>query len=114
VVHIHVVGCDAGLARVGELGPHDVSGGQAQVGAGIDNGGAFAAQLQRDAGQVAGCCSHDLFANGRAAGEEHMVKRQLLQLDGQMRVALQNGHFVFGKNFMHDFGNQGRQVRREL
>jgi len=114
VVHVHVVGCDAGLARVGELGPHDVSGGQAQVGAGINDGGAFAPQLQCDAGQMVGCCSHDLFANGRAAGEEHMVERQLLQLDGQLCVALQHGHFVFGKDFAHDFGNQCRQVRREL
>ena len=48
----HVVGGDAGLAGVDELAPDDAAGGDVEVGVGGDDGGALAAELERDRREV--------------------------------------------------------------
>ena len=107
LVHIDVVRGNAGLPGIGELGPHDVAGCQLQIGAGVDNRRALAAELQRDAGQVLCRCRHDELADRRAACEEDVIKRQLLQSLRHVGFALEDGDLVFCEDFPDHLGDQG-------
>jgi hypothetical protein len=76
---IDVIGCDAGLAIVGELSPDDLARCVVDIGCRIDDRWRFAAQLERHRGQVLRGGFHHNFADLRAASEEDMVERQVQQ-----------------------------------
>ena len=73
----YIVWRDTGLPRVGKLAKHHAGGGQFQIGAGVNNRRALAAQLQGHAAQMLGRSAHHILAYGGAAGKENMVKRQV-------------------------------------
>src|SRR3546814_4637843 len=72
---IDVVGCDAGLAIVGELPPDNLARCIVDIGCRIDDRWGFAAEFECHRGQVlCGCRHHDL-ADLWATGEENVDRK---------------------------------------
>ena len=74
LLYQQVIGCHAGLPRIDALAPGDAFGRLNQIGALIYDAGAFAAEFQRNRGEVFGGGFHHDFAYGHAAGEENIVE----------------------------------------
>jgi hypothetical protein len=93
-MHERVIRSDAGLPGIEVLAPRDALGGLVDVGAAINDGGALAAELQRDRYQLLGSHRHDRSAHALTAGEEHMVESEAFHQRGYHlgAVPLSNSH----------------------
>src|SRR5581483_10671111 len=87
-----VVGGDAGLAGVDQLGPGDAAGGDVEIGVGGDDDRALASQFERHGREVAGRRGHDDPADPGAAGEEDVVEGPLEQRLRHLHPALDDGN----------------------
>ena len=108
----HVVGRDAGLARVQELAPRDAARGDLEVGVAVDDGRALAAELERDRREVLAPPPPSRRARPPAARVEDVVEalgEQRLRLVGRRpRRPRRLGVEVAG----HELRERGRGVRR--
>lgn len=103
--HQHIIRRDARLPRVEGFAENNAARRQRDVRVRGNDGGAFAAQLQRHRRQVFARGGHDAPAHRRAARKEYFIKRQAderLRLRG---VAQRDGHMVGRKGL----GHHGRQ-----
>ena len=110
----HIVRCHTGLAGVGEFTPRDAPGRGGQRHGAVDEAGRFAAQFQRDRGQILGGGLHDDAADAPAAGIEDMVERLGQQIRGLLRAALHDGDGAGVHVPFDEFGGQMGDMRREL
>ena len=108
-----VIRRDAGLAAVEQLAEGEAFGCQIELGGGINDARALAAQLERDGREVLGRLAHDLPTDGNAAGEEDIVKPLLEQRLVFLAAALHDGDVLWreaGGDDLADDGGRGGRV----
>ncbi len=79
LVNERIVRRDAGLTGVEHLAEHHAARGQRNIGGFVHNHGAFAAELQRERGQVRGRALHDRPSDRWRTGEENIVEALMQQ-----------------------------------
>lgn len=105
---------DTGLAGIDHFAVNDTPGGNLQLGVGMDDAGALAAQLQGDRGQVLGRGFHDDTAHVGTAGEEDVVKALLQQLGGLRNRAGNIGHIGGIETLLDESLDRFAAGRRQL
>ena len=103
----NVIRRDAGLAAVKEFSEDDPLGGQLQIGGGIHDTGAFAAQLQHRGGQVFSRMAQHFPAHALAAGEEDHVEFLLQQSGIFISATGDHGHIFRLKALRDDLRHHG-------
>jgi len=98
-----VVGGDAGLAGVVELAGHDAAGRQFDGVAFVEEGGAFAAELEGDGGEVFGGRAQDQAADAFGAGEEQVIEGEGDELAADLGAAGEDAE-LFGAELLGDEG----------
>src|SRR3546814_5090752 len=103
---IDVVGCDAGLAIVGELPSDNLARCIVDIGCRIDDRWGFAAEFECHRGQVlCGCRHHDL-ADLWATGAENVVERQVEQCLRDRGLALADGNPIRREGCLHELQDE--------
>jgi hypothetical protein len=106
----HVVGGEAGLAGVQELGVEDARGGLVDVEVVGDDRRRLAAELERDRRQVLGGGAHDGAAGVGRAGEDQVIVGQRRELLGAH--AGEDRDDLLGEDGPHLLGEEPAQVLR--
>ena len=110
----HVVGRDAGLARVEQFAGGDPAGGVHHIATGVQDRGRLPAQLQRHRCQVGCRGDGDLAPDRGRAGEQQVIERQADELAADVGVAGHDRAFVGGEAACDQLLEQRRKARREL
>ncbi|ABA50173.1 hypothetical protein BURPS1710b_0408 [Burkholderia pseudomallei 1710b] len=112
--HEHIVGRDAGLARVQRLAGDDGVDRRVEARARPDDHGRLAAQLERDGREVLGGRAHHVPADVRRAGEEQMIERQPAERRADLRIAVDHRDVIAREGFRDQFLEQLRRARRQF
>ena len=110
----HIIGRNAGLAGVYPFAAHHPRHRLIQIGIFQNQRGRFAAQFQRERGEVGSRRLHHQAADGGGAGEKQMVKRQRGKSRSHIRAALHNGQLIGGKIVRHGIGQPAAERGRML
>ena len=110
----HVVGRDADLAGVDQLGPRDPLRGDLDVGVFRHDDRALAAELQGDRRQMRRRALVHLAPDLGAAGEQQMVEALRDELLADGAIALDDGDRVGVEVARHELGHQRRRRGRHL
>ena len=105
----HVVGRDAGLARVDVLAPRDAPRGDVEVGAAVDDGRALAAELERHRREVLRGGGHHHPTDGAVAGVEDVVPALVEQRGGLGHAAFDHGDRVGVEVARHEAGQRAKR-----
>ena len=95
------IGGNASLAGIEQLAPYNALRGNTQVGIGIDNTRAFAAQFEGNGCEVTCGSLHHTMAVGLAAGIEDIVPRERQQSVGNLHVGLYGCYIFIYKTFVY-------------
>jgi len=96
--HQHVVRRHAGLPGVQGLAEGDAFGGVLEGHIGGNDRRRFAAQFQRDRGQMLGRRAHHMFTDAGGAGEQQMIEAQPGKCHADVGLAQHHAHQVFGED----------------
>ena len=111
-VYEKVVGGDAGLAGVQELAPCDFACRNVEVGRAVYDAGAFAAEFERDGGQMRRRLLHDRAAERGAAREENVVEAVFEQFGGFVVAAVEDRDVFRREDLLDEFPYQAAGVCR--
>ena len=92
--HQNIVGCDTGLAGIGQLAIGDTPCSVSKGVAALDDNGRLPAELKSDRDQVVAGRAHDRAAHRRTSSEENVIERQRGERDADIRVAGHDCHLI--------------------